>query len=156
MHYLPDPVEPSSFLQSTVEANNIPYVLADGSNQYLRFYLTRPTSALNAYCLLLHTAHCTVDAKPALNALSLLLGWMTWPEPGLELGDLAWGTEHKNLPPGPVTATGGPREDWGTNGMALVQKFQAIYADQTVRFCPSLSIKAYPALYSCCESCIGR
>ncbi|KAI1783780.1 hypothetical protein LXA43DRAFT_1067335 [Ganoderma leucocontextum] len=130
VYYLPDPVDPSSFLQSTVEKHKIPYVLADGSEQFLRVYLTCPNSTLNAYFLALHASHSILDAKPGLNALSLLLQWMTTPH--LEsIADLAWGTEHKNLPPGPITMTGGPRKDWSTNGTALVEKFNAAFADQT-------------------------
>ena len=132
VHYLPDPVQdPFSFLQSTVETHKLPYVLADGSEQYLRVYLTRPAMELNVYCLSLHAVHSVVDAKPALNALSLLLEWMAIPERE-SIADLAWGTEHRNLPPGPVTVTGGPREDWCTNGTALVQKLREVVADPTV------------------------
>lgn len=130
VHYIPDPVQdPSSFLQSTVEAHNLPYILTDGSEQYLRVYLTRPSMELNMYCLSLHVAHPVADAKPALNALSLLLEWMATPE---SVTDPAWGTEHRNLPPGPVTATGGPREDWSTNGTALMQRFREVVADPPV------------------------
>ena len=98
-------------------------------------YLTRTNPAHNAYCLSLHLVHSIADAKPALNALGLLLEYMATEK----LEDLAWGTEVKNLPPGPVTVTGGPREDWGTNGMALIQKFQTVFADQTVRYCDIIS-----------------
>ncbi|KAI1783945.1 hypothetical protein LXA43DRAFT_1067184 [Ganoderma leucocontextum] len=127
VYYLPDPVDPSSFLQSTVERHKIPYVLADGSEQFLRVYLTRPDSTLNTYFLAQHASHSILDAKPGLNALSLLLQWMTTPD--LEsVGDLAWGTEHKNLPPGPITVTGGPRKGWSTNGTTLVEKFNAAFA----------------------------
>ena len=142
VHYLPDPVEPSSFLQSTVETHKIPYVLADGFEQFWRVYLKRPNSTLNTYFLALHSSHSIVDAKPGLNALSLLLEYIT--TPGLtRVSDLAWGTEHKNLPPGPITITGGPREDWGTNGTALVERFLAASADQTVRISPMQDARIY-------------
>ncbi|KAM5545231.1 hypothetical protein V8D89_001342 [Ganoderma adspersum] len=132
VHYLPAPADPASFLHATVETTTLPYVLADGSEQFLRVYLTRPSPAHNAYCLSLHSLHSIADAKPALNALGLLLEWMaTAPRDSEKVEDLAWGTEAKNLPPGPVTVTGGPRADWGTNGMALIQKFQTVFADQT-------------------------
>ncbi|PIL29518.1 hypothetical protein GSI_08326 [Ganoderma sinense ZZ0214-1] len=134
VHYLRTPADPFSFLHSTVETTTLPHVLADGSEQFLRVYLTRPSAALNVYCLAFHTVHSIADAKPALNALSLLLEWMAAPEVRVGDGpgeDLAWGTEQKNLPPGPVTVTGGPREDWGTNGMALIQKFQTVFVEPT-------------------------
>ena len=141
-YYLPEPVDPESFLQSTVETHKIPYVLADGWKQFWRVYLTRPNSTLNTYFLALHSSHSIVDAKPGLNALSLLLEYIT--TPGLtRVSDLAWGTEHKNLPPGPITITGGPREDWGTNGTALVERFLAASADQTVRISPMQDARIY-------------
>ncbi|PIL29515.1 hypothetical protein GSI_08323 [Ganoderma sinense ZZ0214-1] len=128
--YLPSPpIDPESFVKSTIETNSIPYVLADGSEQYLRVYLTRPNGTLNTYFLCLHAAHSIIDGRPGLNALSLLLEWMTASDlPGVD--ELAWGTEHRNLPPGPINATGGPREDWGTKGAELVERFLANAADQ--------------------------
>ncbi|PIL29514.1 hypothetical protein GSI_08322 [Ganoderma sinense ZZ0214-1] len=50
---------------------------------------------------------------------------------------LAWDMEYKNPPPGPVTVTGGPREDWRTKGTALVERYLACVADPT----PSLSLQ---------------
>ena len=132
VYYVTDPSDPESFLQSTVEKHNIPYVLADGTEQFVRVYLSRPDCTLNTYLLSLHTSHSVLDAKPGLNALSLLLEYIT--TSGLpRIDELAWGTEHKNLPPGPITVTGGPREDWSTSGTAMVEKFFAAAADQTVR-----------------------
>lgn len=136
VHYHPDPVDPPSFLQSTV-ANKLPYILADGSEQYLRVFVMRPDSSLNTFCIILHGSHSIIDAKPGLNAVSLLLEWMSTPNLG-NVADLPWGTEHQNLPPGPITATGGPREDWNTNGTALLQKFGAFFGDKT----PSHSLLA--------------
>ena len=132
VYYVTDPSDPESFLQSTVEKHNIPYVLADGTEQFVRVYLSRPDCTLNTYLLSLHTSHSVLDAKPGLNALSLLLEYIT--TPGLPaIDELAWGTEHKSLPPGPITVTGGPRDDWSTSGTAMVEKFFAAAADQTVR-----------------------
>ncbi|PIL29505.1 hypothetical protein GSI_08313 [Ganoderma sinense ZZ0214-1] len=130
VHYLRDPIDSESFLQSTVETHKIPYVLADGFEQLFRVYLTRPDSTLNTYLLSVHTSHSVLDAKPGLNALSLLLEFMSTPG-SAGIDELAWGTEHKNLPPGPITVTGGPREDWGTKGTAMVDKFLSAAADQT-------------------------
>ena len=131
VNYIPDPIGSESFLQFTLEKYKIPYVLADGSEQYLRVYLTRPNKTLNTYFLSLHSSHSVMDARPGMNALSMLLEWITTPDLG-SVNELAWGTEHKNLPPGPITMTGGPREDWNTKGMELVEKFLAISTDQTV------------------------
>ncbi|KAM5545228.1 hypothetical protein V8D89_001339 [Ganoderma adspersum] len=131
VHCLPDPISPESFVQSTIKKHDIPYILPDGSEQYLRVYLTHPDSTLNAYFLCLHSSHAIIDGRPGLNALSLLLEWMTTTTPDLPgVDELAWGTEHKNLPPGPITATGGPREDWNTKGTELIERFLAASADQ--------------------------
>ena len=131
VYYIPTPIGSDSFLQSTIEKYKIPYMLADGSAQYLRVYLTRPDSNLNTYFLALHSSHAIIDGRPGLHALSLLLEWMT--TPGLpSVDELAWGTEHKNLPPGPITATGGPREDWNTKRAALVERFLSSAADPEV------------------------
>ncbi|KAM5531304.1 hypothetical protein V8D89_015019 [Ganoderma adspersum] len=129
VHYHPDPVDPASFIQSIV-ANKLPYILADGSEQYLRVFVMRPNNTLNTFCIFLHASHSLIDAKPGLNAISLLLEWMSTPNLS-SVEDLPWGTEHQNLPPGPITATGGPREDWNTNGAALLQKIGAFFGDQT-------------------------
>ena len=131
VYTIADPIDPASFLQRLVE-KKIPYTLADGTEQYLRVFLTRPDGTLNTFCLYLHTSHAIMDAKPSLNALSLLLEYMS--TPGLiSVADLPWGTEHKNLPPDVVTATGGPREDWAVHGPAMLEKFQAFHANPTVR-----------------------
>ena len=133
VYNIPDPIDPASFLQRLVE-KRIPYILADGTEQYLRVFLTRPDGTLNTFCLFLHTSHAIMDAKPSLNVLSLLLEYMS--TTGLSsVADLPWGTEHKNLPPDVVTATGGPREDWAVHGSAMIEKFQAFYANPTVRLC---------------------
>ena len=135
VHYRPSSVDPPSFLQSIV-SNKLPYILADGSEQYLRVFAMRPDNTLNTFCIILHASHSIIDAKPGLNAISLLLEWMSTPKLG-SLADLPWGTEHRNLPPGPITATGGPRDDWNINGTALLQKLRTFFGDQTVR-CPRL------------------
>ncbi|EJF63217.1 hypothetical protein DICSQDRAFT_55910 [Dichomitus squalens LYAD-421 SS1] len=126
VYYLPDSIDPASFLQVLVE-KKIPYTLADGTEQYLRVFVTRPDGTLNTFCLFLHTSHAIMDAKPSLNVLSLLLEYMS--TPGLiDVADLPWGTEHKNLLPGVVTATGGPHKDWEVHGPAMLEKFQAFFA----------------------------
>ena len=131
VYSIADPIDPASFLQRLVE-RKIPYTLADGMEQYLRVFLTRPDGTLNTFCLFIHTSHAIMDAKPGLNALSLLLEYMSTPDL-VGVADLPWGTEHKNLPPDVVTATGGPREDWAVYGPAMIEKFHALYANVTVR-----------------------
>lgn len=62
-----------------------------------------------------------MDARPTLRGLDLILGWITNP-PTDRLEDLNWGEEWTRLPAGPVTATGGPRDDWETKGAELLQE----------------------------------
>ena len=142
VYCLPNPIDSGSFVQSAIEKHEIPYVLADGSEQYLRVYLTRPDKTLNTYFLSLHSSHSVMDARPGMNALSLLLEWVTTPDMG-SVEELAWGTEHKNLPPGPITVTGGPREDWSTKGTELVERFLASSANQSVHVRPRAVVDAY-------------
>ena len=155
VYYSRDSVEPAAFLQSVTD-NVIPYILADGSEQYLRIFVTSPDSTLNTFCIFLHASHAVTDAKPGLLAISLLLEWMSTPCT-VNVADLPWGTEHRNLPPGPITVTGGPRDDWNKHGSVLMQKVGAFFANQTVRPCcyvappgslilipcPSLTAKPY-------------
>ncbi|KLO13120.1 hypothetical protein SCHPADRAFT_904525 [Schizopora paradoxa] len=120
-----------------------PYVHADGHEQHVHFYLLIDDSLSDAAAgsgkmraaLFLHGGHILLDARPALRALDSLFGWIVDP-PVLE--DIAWGTEWERLPVGPLTATGGPRDDFDTKGMELMQRAGAIMRDPL----PSLSISA--------------
>ncbi|OSX58585.1 hypothetical protein POSPLADRAFT_1049343 [Postia placenta MAD-698-R-SB12] len=72
-----------------------------------------------------------MDGRPTLLAFSLLLSFMS--ESTVPLADLDWGTEWKNLPAGPVTATGGPRPNWETEAIPLLEKIREIYANPVVK-----------------------
>jgi len=75
-----------------------------------------------------------MDARPTLRAFANLLERICQ-DPIKALDDLPWGTEWKNLPAGPVTATGGPRDEWEKGGLEMIQKAQA---HQTVK--PTLGL----------------
>ena len=125
-----EPVAPHAFIASNI-GKNVSYTLLDGTLQPIRVYLIRPDITHNSYGIFFHGVHAILDAKGSLNAISLLLEWMSTPTLG-DVADLPWGKEYENLPPGPINATGGPREDWGTNGTALLMKLGAHYANETV------------------------
>ena len=79
----------------------------------------------------MHGGHILIDARPAIRCLDALFDWIANP-PALE--EIAWGTEWERLPAGPLTATGGPRDDFDTKGMELVQLADAVLKDPTVGF----------------------
>ncbi|KAI8980042.1 hypothetical protein BD414DRAFT_108089 [Trametes punicea] len=114
-----EPSEPSSFMRSLC-SRKLPYILFDGRSQYLRLYLVRLDSGPNDFGVFFHGSHSIMDAKPTIRALSNLLEWVTDPEP-LPLSAIAWGTEYQNLPPDPIAATGGLREDWQASYASLTR-----------------------------------
>lgn len=85
-----------------------------------------------------------MDGRPTLLAFSLLLSFMS--ESTVPLAGLDWGTEWKNLPAGPVTATGGPRPNWETEAVPLLEKIREIYANPVVRIL-SKSVRGSNAEY---------
>ena len=129
---LDEVVDPSSFIQR-MNVTRLPYTLSDGTAQQLRVYLFRPSSLVNVFALFFHGPHYMLDAKPNMQAFAVLLDFMSSPQ-DVALADLKWGTEHKNLPPGPVTATGGRRKEWETVGMGLFAKAGGMQANPVVRF----------------------
>ncbi|KAG1734128.1 hypothetical protein EDB19DRAFT_1911232 [Suillus lakei] len=72
-----------------------------------------------------------MDGGPTLNAFALMFRWMTndATEP---VENLPWGTEWHNLPLGPVSATGGPREDWDIAGVELLKQLTGFEAVRTI------------------------
>ncbi|KAI1789706.1 hypothetical protein LXA43DRAFT_974127 [Ganoderma leucocontextum] len=124
-----EPTEPHTFLASKIETN-LSYKLVDGVSQFIRIYLIRTDITHNTFGIFFHGVHAIMDARASLKASSLLLEWMSDPKIG-SVADLQWGKEFANLPPGPITATGGPREDWQTHGTALLMKVGAHFANET-------------------------
>ncbi|KAI0753180.1 hypothetical protein C8Q80DRAFT_1118380 [Daedaleopsis nitida] len=124
-----DPVDPSQFIQR-MNCQRLPYILGNEQSQYLRLYITRPSGTTNEFALFFHGTHALMDAHPTMNALSLLLNDISTSAP-IDLGSLKWGLEWKNLPPGPITSTGGPRtqSDWDTAGKELMGKIVNLYTN---------------------------
>lgn len=110
-------IDPTSFILA-MNAKTLPYHLRTGRTQYFRVYIIRPAGEPNIYGLFFHGTHALMDAKPTLAVFSLLLKLMTISST-TDIIDIQWGREIKNLPVGPVTALGGPRDDWDTVGADL-------------------------------------
>ncbi|KLO13119.1 hypothetical protein SCHPADRAFT_383803 [Schizopora paradoxa] len=133
------PIDIEAFI-SEMTQRRTPYVHADGREQHIHFYLLIDDSdaatigKLRA-ALFLHGGHILLDAYPSLKCLNSLFGWIANPP---VLGEIDWGTEWERLPAGPLTATGGPRDDFDTKGMELLQRAGAIMSDPL----QSLSISA--------------
>ncbi|KLO13118.1 hypothetical protein SCHPADRAFT_928793 [Schizopora paradoxa] len=117
---------------SEMNQSRTPYVHADGHEQHIHFYLliddsnTASNGALRA-ALFLHGGHIILDVRPALRCLNALFDWIVTNPPGL--AEIAWDTEWERLPVGPLTATGGPRDDFDTKGMELLQRAGALMMD---------------------------
>ncbi|EJF55524.1 hypothetical protein DICSQDRAFT_73647, partial [Dichomitus squalens LYAD-421 SS1] len=122
---LDTPTAPSSMVKK-LNSSRLPYVLPDGRKLFLRVYLIRPVTALNVFGIFLHGTHALMDARPTLNLFHLMLEYMSLPQ-AISIADLPWGTEYKSLPPGPMTATGGRRKEWASEGQDLLQKVAKMY-----------------------------
>ncbi|KZT66960.1 hypothetical protein DAEQUDRAFT_674132 [Daedalea quercina L-15889] len=132
---LDEPMEPDAFVGQTVE-RRLPYVLSNGREQLIRVYLfERVGDAEGAYSLFLHGPHCIMDARPTLDLFWFMFHSMSESNPA-PLESFEWGSEWKNLPVGPVVATGGPRPDWEGQGIPAIQKIGSLLANPV----PTLSI----------------
>jgi hypothetical protein len=119
-----------AFVKDT-SLRRLPYQPQNASPIWFRCYLLLGND--NKYGLYFHGPHAIMDGGPTLNAFALMLQWMTndATEPA---ENLPWGTEWHNLPLGPVSATGGPREDWDNAGIELLKQLPDFEAVRTVCF----------------------
>ncbi|EMD33939.1 hypothetical protein CERSUDRAFT_117467 [Gelatoporia subvermispora B] len=124
---VPEQTDPTSFMES-LSLQRLPYILKDGGQLILRCYLVQSGNAPDRYTIIFHGVHSIIDAKPTLDAFSLIFKSLA--NPGYFPG-LGWGQEWKQLPVGPITATGGPREGWDTAGVSLFAKLGAAYENPT-------------------------
>ncbi|TFY51418.1 hypothetical protein EVG20_g11008, partial [Dentipellis fragilis] len=104
------------------------WTLSDGSQQIMRCYLL--IGADERHAVFFHGSHTLMDACPTLRAFGNLLCCMCH-DSNKDLADLPWGTEWTNLPVGPVSATGGPRDDWETSGIEMIQKVVQAHQPET-------------------------
>lgn len=122
-------VDPNDFVQSLTQHRSLPFIHPDGSQQYFRCYiLVLPNGEFGLFTF---GTHAILDAHPNLNLLNLLLQSVNEPEK-MGFKDLPWGEEWKNLPPGTITATGGPRDGWASGGAELIGSFHDILSNPVV------------------------
>ncbi|KAG2157947.1 uncharacterized protein EDB93DRAFT_737015 [Suillus bovinus] len=107
-----------AFVEDTSQ-RRLPYQSQNASPLWFRCYLLLGNN--KNYGLYFHGPHAIMDGGPTLSAFELMFQWMTndATEPA---ENLPWGTEWHNLPLGPVSATGGPREDWNIAGIELLKQ----------------------------------
>ncbi|KAF8888378.1 hypothetical protein CPB84DRAFT_1733195 [Gymnopilus junonius] len=82
-----------------------------------------------SFGVFLHGSHTILDARPTFQAFQIICEGMTTSGP---MEKLAWGTEGQNLPDGPVTATGGPRDGWDSAGIELLDKVAKAHITKSV------------------------
>lgn len=118
----------NAFVEDT-SRSRLPYKRQNAGPIWFRCYLLLGND--NKYGLYFHGPHAIMDGGPTLDAFALMLQWMTndATEPA---ENLPWGTEWHNLPLGPVSATGGPREDWDIAGIELLKQLPDSEAVRTI------------------------
>ncbi|KAG1730519.1 uncharacterized protein EDB91DRAFT_1059391 [Suillus paluster] len=96
----------------------LPYTNGDELiiKQHFGCHLVLRPSGLHS--IFFHTAHCLADAFVIYNALYRIFDFIT-NDTHPSLDSLDWGQEWRNLPVGPITATGGPRDGWEAGVEAL-------------------------------------
>lgn len=93
--------------------------------------------------VIFHGSHALLDGAGALTTFKLFFRDIARLEDDALLEQLKWTEEVKNLPVGPVAASGGPKEDWDPKGMELLgQVVKALSQDQ-VRVLASYSLASY-------------
>lgn len=114
-----------------LEMNNqtLPYIHSDGHQQPSHFYLLLGED--NVHAVFMHGPHTIMDGFRVLRGFNLILDWIAQP-PQDENKVLAWGTEWQYLAAGPITATGGPRMDWDTIGIDLMEKTKKVWMNPIV------------------------
>lgn len=115
----------SDDFMAPINLRRLPYVLSDGTKQFVHCFLVQSPAAQDIFSIFLHGPHSIMNARPTINAFSLLMTHMSVSAPPL-LTILEWGTEWRNLPAGPVTATGGPCPNWEGEAVPVLAKMGAI------------------------------
>ncbi|KAH7887284.1 hypothetical protein F5I97DRAFT_1859232 [Phlebopus sp. FC_14] len=104
----------------TTNTKRLPYEV-NGKTSLFRCYLLADDTG--GYGLYFHGPHAIMDGWPTLHALALMFGWMS--DAAGSPSTLEFGTEWMNLPVDPITATGGPRDNWESAGIQLLQEVVA-------------------------------
>ncbi|KAG2118300.1 hypothetical protein DEU56DRAFT_984772 [Suillus clintonianus] len=74
--------------------------------------------ASGVHSIFFHTAHCLADGFTSYNALYRIFDLIST-DAHTSIDTLDWGQEWRNLPVGPITATGGPKDGWESEVEAL-------------------------------------
>ncbi|KAG9313324.1 hypothetical protein JVU11DRAFT_5629 [Chiua virens] len=123
-------INPSDFANAVV-LKKLPYTDGKGTAIHFRVYLLTTSKARSdntqEYGLYFHSAHCLMDAAPALCALNSMLEWMTGK--GTDV-TIVPSIEWKNLPVDPITATGGLAKEWETSlGTQFMEELERVQDD---------------------------
>ncbi|CCM07255.1 uncharacterized protein FIBRA_09601 [Fibroporia radiculosa] len=123
--------DPDQFVNSKL-ANRLPYTRSNGLVQYWKLFLLKTEG--DQLGLFIHGIHAVFDAHPNFNLFQILFEEVACPDPTHQVNSLPWGEEWKSLAPGIISATGGPRPGWDTEGMELVRFFKEQLTSSVVRF----------------------
>ena len=160
--YIAGSVNTNASFVRRMNGRRLAYTLRGGRAQHVRVYVARASAAANHFALFMHGSHALMDAKPTIQVLGLLLGWMAAGPEAVEREEPAmrWGTEHENLAVGPVEATGGPRDDWDTAGAELMRRVVEARSNPKVRGlcgpCAGLGTDGAPPSSPCTRSSAAR
>ncbi|KAK0203484.1 hypothetical protein DFS33DRAFT_1331837 [Desarmillaria ectypa] len=94
-----------------------------GKEDIMKCIMFRLRDQPSSYGLFMHGSHTIMDARPTFNAFKILFEAMV-SDSSSDIMLAAWGTEWANLPPGPVTSTGGPRLNADAAGFELLGKIK--------------------------------
>ncbi|KAK0192888.1 hypothetical protein F5146DRAFT_522195 [Armillaria mellea] len=104
---------------------------APGKEDIMRCILFRLEGRPNSYGLFMHGSHTIMDARPTFSAFKILFEAMV-SDSSSDIMSAAWGAEWTNLPPGPVTSTGGPRLGGDAAGFELLGKIKQAHEHRPV------------------------
>ena len=138
LEFIEEPYTKDKFV-ALCNNRRLPYTDEKGFEQYFRAFFLFDLEGKPAFVT--HGTHAVFDAHPNLNLYCVLLSHLTDGKVDERADKLAWGTEWKNLPPGPITATGGPKPDWDTQGMQLFGIMQQKLNTPNVRCGPAFTFQ---------------
>ena len=118
----------------------LPFITQSGVEACVHFFLlakssrneidTRQTSE---HSFFIYGPHSIMDLRPTIRCLNMILSYIAEPpSPAESSSQLDWGSEVKRLPVGMMTATGGPKEDWDTKGVELLEQVVKESMEKTV------------------------
>ncbi|KAG0695030.1 hypothetical protein DFH29DRAFT_814617 [Suillus ampliporus] len=96
----------------------LPYTNRDGVLNKQHFGCHLLLRASGVHSIFFHTAHCLADGFATYNAFYRIFDFIS-NDAHPSINSLGWGQEWRNLPVGPITATGGLKEGWESGVEAL-------------------------------------